>query len=74
LTFITIEAVDKVQVIQRHDGWGGVLIHHLQYEAELATDGPYLVTIFLPALVAIAPHFFQDNLRSGVAYEAKNRP
>jgi hypothetical protein len=30
--------------------------------------------MFLPALKAIAPRFFQDNLRSGVAYEAKNRP
>jgi hypothetical protein len=29
MTFITIEAVDEVQVIQRHDSWGGVLVHHL---------------------------------------------
>lgn len=74
MTFSTIEAVDETQVIQRHDSWGGFICHHLQYHAEVAADGPDLVAIFLPALIAIAPNFFHDNLRVGVAYEAYSRP
>lgn len=74
IRLLTIEAIDEAQIVECYESWGGVFMHHLEYQAEVLADKPDLVAELLPALLVVTVLFMHDPLRSGVTYETQGGP